>query len=88
MNLADEVMQHAPKGLGFCCLVSNFEVLYASKIYKFCLQLCSMGSIFPFSSFNCWIQFLPFVQSNKMDVQGMVIAWKEASRFPFNSPLT
>jgi hypothetical protein len=56
----------------FSLQFSNFEVLlYASKIYKFGLQLCTkkflifklLGSI-----------FLPFVQSNKLDLQCMDIA--------------
>ncbi len=44
----------------FSLQCNNFEVLlYASKIYKFGLQLCTIFS--PFSPFNCWVQyFCPF----------------------------
>lgn len=65
------------------CAIAKFEV--CQKIHKFGLQLwCSMGAIFSFSSFKSWVQFQPFVQSNQLDVQCMVIAKKERATFPFN----
>jgi hypothetical protein len=51
------------------------------KIVKFGLQLCSRVQSFSFSPFNCWVQSSPFGQSNKLDVQCIIIARKEGAKF-------
>jgi hypothetical protein len=57
----------------FINLVFNFVQFFFSF---FPLSICWVQYFCPFFFllFNCWVQFLPFVRSNKLDLQCMDIA--------------
>ncbi len=64
----------------------NFEVWYTSKIYKIWSSTLLWGFKFFFLSVQWWGSISAVFQSNELDVQCMVIARKEAAKFPFNTP--